>query len=80
MPWIKVIDEDEAQGELAEYYRTAKEHGRRVGNIQKIMSLNPKAMAGVDGFQQSWREYGVLSARNREMVALVTSALNRCHY
>lgn len=80
MPWIKVVNEDEATGELAEYYEHARAEGRRVSNIQRIMSLNPKAMAAVDSFQHSWREYGVLSPKHREMVALITSALNRCHY
>ena len=80
MPWIQVSNEDEATGELAEYYDRAKTQGRRVSNIQTIMSLNPGAMAAVDAFQRSWREDGVLSVRHREMVALVTSALNRCHY
>ncbi len=37
-------------------------------------------MRAIDAFQRTWREDGVLLARHREMVALVTSALNRCHY
>lgn len=80
MPWIKVIHEDEATGDLAEYYGAVKEQGRRAVNIQKVMSLNPKAMAAIDALQSSWRDAPVLSDRHREMVAVVTSALNRCSY
>ncbi len=80
MAWIQVINEDEAAGELHDYYSRVQEEGRTVGNIQKVMSLNPKAMEAVEIFQHSWREEGVLSHRHREMVAVVTSALNRCHY
>lgn len=80
MAWIKVVQEDEATGELAEYYRASTEQGRRVPNVHKLMSLNPKAMEAIDAFQRSWRENGALLPRHREMVALVTSALNRCHY
>ena len=80
MTWIKVIDEDEASGELAAYYDDAKAQSKRVSNIHRAMSLNPKSMKAIDSFQQSWREDGSLQPRHREMVALVTSALNRCHY
>ena len=42
MTWIKVINEDEATGDLAEYYRKASEDGRNISNIHRVMSLNPK--------------------------------------
>ena len=80
MAWIKVVEEQEATGELAEYYQQARDEGRRVSNIHKVSSLNVDAMNAIDAFQHSWRENGALEARHREMVALVTSALNRCHY
>ena len=80
MAWIEVIEEQEATGELAEYYQQAREEGRRVSNIHKVSSLNVDAMKAIDSFQHSWRENGALEPRHREMVALVTSALNRCHY
>ncbi len=80
MTWIKVVNEDEATGDLAKYYEEAQSQGKRVSNIHRAMSLNPKSMKAIDAFQQSWREDGALLPRHREMVALVTSALNRCHY
>ncbi len=80
MTWIKVIEEDEATGRLGEYYEKARKEGRRVSNIHKAASLNPLAMEAIDLFQMSWREEGALEPRHREMVALVTSALNRCTY
>ncbi len=80
MTWIKVIEEDEATGRIGEYYEKARREGRRVSNIHKAASLNPLAMEAIDLFQMSWREEGALEPRHREMVALVTSALNRCAY
>ncbi len=80
MAWIKVVNEDEATGHLAKYYARAAAQGRGIPNVQKVLSLNPGAMEAIDAFQRSWREDGALSARHREMVALVTSALNRCEY
>ena len=78
MAWMQVIHEDEATGELAEYYRNTKR--KRTSNIQKIMSLNPGAMVAVEAFQSTWQENGALTVMHREMVAVVTSALNRCQY
>lgn len=78
MAWIQVIHEDEATGELGEYYDNKK--GKRVSNIQKIMSLNPGAMVAIEAFQSTWQEHGALTVMHREMVAVVTSALNRCQY
>ncbi len=80
MAWIKIIDEQEAKGDLAEYYKEARAQGRTVPNVHTVLSLNPGAMRAIDAFQRTWREDGVLSGRHREMVAVVTSALNRCHY
>ena len=80
MVWIQVIQHDEASGEFAEYYQQLQSEGRRISNVQKAISMNPKAMNALDALQMSFEEYGVLSAQHREMIAVVTSALNRCHY
>ena len=71
MAWIRVMNEPEATGDLAEYYRKSRERGRSVLNVQKAMSLNPRAMEAIDDLQRSWREYGVISSRHRDMVAVV---------
>ena len=80
LDWTKVVEERESTGELAEYYGQALEEGRRVSNIHKASSFNVDAMKAIDALQHSWRKNGALEPRHREMVALVTSALNRCHY
>jgi|TARA_B100000809_G_scaffold266836_1_gene332047 alkylhydroperoxidase family enzyme len=78
--WLKVVEERESTGELTEYYGQARKEGRRVSNIHKASSFNVDAMRAIDALQHSWRKNGALEPRHREMVALVTSALNRCHY
>ena len=80
MAWIRVIHDDEATGELAAHYKEAQERGRPVSNVEAIMSLNPPAMTAADALHRSWSEDGVLSRRHQEMVAVVTSAINRCYY
>ncbi len=44
MPFIKVIDETEAQGKLKEVYEDIISSRRKLSNIMKIHSLNPDAM------------------------------------
>jgi hypothetical protein len=44
MPWIAVISEDEAEGDLADQYSQLVEPWGGVDNILKIHSLNPESL------------------------------------
>lgn len=82
MAWIDTVDDGEARGELADLYATmADPETGRVDNVLKIHSLHPAglrahwdlyvaAMAGTPGLRKV----------DREMIALVVSTLNGCHY
>ena len=80
MPWIEWIDEDDATGLLRENFeRVATEDG--VDNILKIHSLNPKSLD--DHFRlyvHLMRGPSGLSKVEREMIAVVVSKANDCHY
>ena len=80
MPWIEWIDEDDATGPLRQNFRrVATEDG--VDNILKIHSLNPKALD--DHFRlyaHLMRGPSGLSKVEREMIAVVVSKANDCHY
>ena len=81
MTWIKVIEEDEATGHIAEYYKKAREEGRRVSNIHKASSLNPLAMEGHMALYRSVHKgASPISRLNREMIAVTVSGINGCHY
>ena len=80
--WIEVISEAEAAGELADLYSQCEDpnHGV-VDNILKIHSLKPRTL------RDHWNLYRTtmyapsqLSRAEREMIAVVVSALNQCHY
>jgi len=76
-----MIDEDEADDALKERYdKHMTPHGV-VDNILKIHSLNPPSL---DGHYQFYRTlmYGKsdLSRVQREMIAVVASVANKCHY
>jgi len=83
MSWIDTVPDDEwTEGDLVELHgRVVDRTYGRVDNIMAIHSLNPKGMsahAAIYGSAMS----GTKSLRKveRELVALVVSQINDCHY
>jgi len=81
MAWIKVFSLPEAHGFLKKQYEAALARAGRIFNIVSIMGQNPKALKGAMDF------YGILmfgpsplSRAQREMLAVVVSRANDCHY
>lgn len=81
MAWITVIHEDDAEGMLKEFYEHHKAPEGIVDNILKIHSLNPPSIKGHYDFYHTLM-YGKsdLTRPQREMIAVVVSAANKCHY
>ncbi len=95
MPWIKIIKEDEAQGELKEVYRKLREQraGEKINQDREaagggppvsppmLHSLNPKAMwHTAELMWEIMRGEFRLTTAQREMVATVTSAALHCRF
>ncbi len=81
MAWIKVISEEEATGRLQELYAKLVEPWGGVDNIMKIHSLNvPSLDAHFQIYKTLMRGRSGLSRIQREMIAVVASAANRCRY
>ncbi len=81
MTWITTIDETEASGDLREAYDKVKSSRGRVSNIFKAHSLDPKVMkAHIDLYLSVMFEQPELTRRQREMVAVLVSSLNKCQY
>jgi len=80
MSWIKTIDEADADGELAEIYAQEKiDWG--VDNILKIHSINVLSLkAHLILYRTLLYGKSGLTRSQREMIGVVVSALNRCHY
>jgi alkylhydroperoxidase family enzyme len=82
MAWIRTTSESEATAELALLYRRMADPATgRVDEVLKVHSLH------VEGLEAHWAVYRAamrgtetLPACEREMVAVVVSALNRCAY
>ena len=81
MVWIKLIHEHEAEGELEGLYADLIEPWGGVDNIMKIHSLNPASLSGhALLYQTLMRGRSDLTLVQREMIAVIVSALNQCHY
>ena len=81
MAWIKVIPEDEAVGKLKKVYEALTDPWGGVDNILKIHSLNVRSLETHYQFYKTlMRGRSDLSRAQREMIAVVVSAINRCHY
>lgn len=81
MSHIRVIDEDEAEGELFEIYDKIQKTRGRLSNIMRIQSLHPRALQNhLDLYMTLLFGKGPLSRRQRELVAVVVSGANDCGY
>ena len=81
MAWIEVIEEAAADAALREAYASVSASRGRVANILKIHSLVPKSMTvHVSLYKQLMFGKSPLSRREREMIGVVVSAANCCHY
>ncbi|HTE55807.1 MAG TPA: hypothetical protein VK698_33360 [Kofleriaceae bacterium] len=89
MPHIRVIDSDEATGELAEAYRAMAErpmpsvyrppHGGAPGII-RAHSLDPVLLRTTFAMSASLSTDATLSWPARELINAVTSRVNQCLY
>ncbi|HJL98460.1 MAG: hypothetical protein QGF99_10010 [Acidimicrobiales bacterium] len=84
MAWIEIVpdeewSDDEALDSL--YGRVVDKNHGRIDYIMSIHSLNPRGLAAHDGVYRSAMA-GTRSLRKveREMIALVVSLENECHY
>jgi alkylhydroperoxidase family enzyme len=79
--WIKTISVEQAAGELKREYEAAIQRAGRVWNIVKLMSLNPRTLrASMQVYLSAMHGPSALSRAQREMLAVVVSKANDCHY
>lgn len=81
MPYIRVIDEDEAEGKLFEVYDDIQRTRGRVSNVLRTQSLDPKGLrAHLDLYMAHIYRSGGIGRFEREMIAVVVSAATGCDY
>ncbi|GAB4133513.1 MAG: peroxidase-related enzyme [Ignavibacteriales bacterium] len=81
MPFIKVINEKNAEGKLKEVYEEIIKSRGKLSNIMKIHSLNPDSMEKhMDLYKSIMFGKSKLSREQKEMIAVVVSVANKCEY
>ena len=81
MAWIDTITELDAKGELKRLYKKVTEPWGGVDNIMKIHSINPASLeAHLTLYKTVMFGKSPIPLVEREMIAVVVSALNNCHY
>jgi len=82
MTWIETIDESQWNGELAELRKQiADPTTGRVDNIMAVHGIDAGSLkAHLALYQQAMRGTASLPKVDREMIALIVSQTNGCHY
>ena len=81
MAWIEIIGDEQAQGLLASLYKGAAKRAGRVYNIVRLQGLNPPVLrSGMAMYRDIMFGESPLSRGQREMIAVVVSRANDCHY
>jgi len=81
MPYIDIIQPENAEGELKEIYRDLAEKRGKIAEVHKIQSLNPESIIRhMDLYMALLFGKSPLKRYQREMIAVVVSAANKCDY
>lgn len=81
MPYIKVIEHSDAEGELKVIYDELISKRGKLAEIHKIQSLNPESIVRhMDLYMTIMFGKSPLSRAQREMIAVVVSVANNCEY
>ncbi len=81
MAYIRYIDEHDASPRLRELYDRYRDPKGHVDNILRIHGHNPPSLeAHFQLYKTLMRGRSDLTELQREMIAIVVSSINACHY
>jgi len=81
MSWLRTVAPGDARGLLAKLYDEAVQRAGRVYQIVRAMSLSPPTLqASMALYRQVMFGQSDLSRAQRELLAVVVSRANDCHY
>lgn len=79
--WLRVPADDEVPDEARALWEVPQEKLGFVPNVLRVMALRPSHLIGWQTYYDDlMRGESGLSKAQREMIAVVVSAQNRCHY
>lgn len=78
---IRTVAPEEATGDVKQVYQMAQTHIGMVPNILQALSLRPPLLSATGNMVGALMlSEGPLSREQKEMIAVVVSAANRCQY
>ena len=82
MAWIETVGPEHATGLLRQLYNAAIKRAGKVFNVIRIQSPRPRAMRASTQLylEVMYSDDSGLTRAQREMIAVVVSATNECHY
>lgn len=81
MAWIETVSDEAADGSLKQIFDAARRRAGCVFNIVRVQSPNPPVLkAGIGLYQAAMFGASELSRSLRELLAVVVSRANDCHY
>ncbi len=81
MAIINIIEYDQAKGRLKEIYDDLITKRGRLAEVHKIQSLRPESIVKhMELYLEIMFSKSELSRAEREMMAVITSIANKCHY
>ena len=81
MPYIHIVSYDDSDGMLRRDYDAAIERAGKVFHVVSIQSLHPRVLrASIALYQTLMLGEGALPRWTRELLAVVVSRANGCHY
>lgn len=81
MAYIKTIEYEESEGELKEIYNSLISSRGKLADVHKVQSLNPASIVShMKLYMDIMFGQSPLKCYQREMMAVVVSAVNQCEY
>lgn len=81
MTWIRTNEEKDAEGLLKQIFDAAQRRAGRVFNIVRVQGLNPPLLrSGIGLYQAVMLGASELPRAVRELLAVIVSKSNGCHY
>ena len=82
MPFVKTVPYHEAQGLLREAYDGMLDRQGRISNIYAVSSLRPEIMVSLQDHHGPVMQSATsgLTEAEKQMIATLVSALNKCRY
>ncbi len=82
MPYVKTVPFEEASGALREAYDLLVAERGRIGNVHAVSSLRPETMISLNNHHKPVMQSpsSGLTEAEKQMIATLVSALNKCRY